>query len=126
MQINTVTEKKKDRSVSIPVFGNERCVAQTVLKFISPLKCVEKWHRCKRSPYEDPHTVRLLESTEFKCHLFRPAKWDRMSQSDARLFGGELTNHRQPEKLLLIGLNHQEDPDSKAGDGENQYQRHGY
>ena len=50
--------------MSIPVFGNERCVAPTVLKFIPPLKCVENWHRSRRIPYEVMLTVRLLNSTE--------------------------------------------------------------
>lgn len=50
--------------MSIPVFGNERCVALTVLKFIPPLKCVENWLRSSRVPYELMLTVRLLNSTE--------------------------------------------------------------
>ena len=132
--------------MSIPVFGNERCVALTVLKFIPPLKSVENWHRSSRVPYEVMLTLRLLNSTEipdsstsrtfhFGQHhrqfekvshvspFFKLAKWDRTSKSYARMLRGEFTNDRQPEKFLLISLNHQEDPDSEADYCANQHQR---
>ncbi len=39
------------------------------------------------------------------------------------MLSGEFADDRQLEKLLLVGLVHQEDPDSKASDDENQHQR---
>ena len=94
------TGKKNSRSVLMWAFASERCGALTELKFIL-----------------------LYSVSKIGIVVTAVATNDRISQPYARMFCGEFTNDRQPEKFLLIGLNHQEDPDSEAGYRENQHQR---
>jgi hypothetical protein len=92
--MSIVIEKKKNRSGEIRDFESEYWIVLTVLKFMPPLECVGN-------------------SSE---------KWDGKSQPDSGTLGGKFSNHRQLEKFLLVGLVHQEDPDSETCESEDQHQ----
>lgn len=82
---------------------------------------------CKRPLGCDDRAQFMLLSSVSKIGIVigAVANGDRASKPYTSMLRGEFTHDWQSEKFLLIGLIHQEDPDSKPGDNENQYQGQG-